>query len=263
MASKELWIVLIVLASIGVILAPVLAFQEGYRRASAQVVYRDGAAPIRVPVDGKMIEVPADSEVVIEYEDADDAYAMAEKLRATGSGQGAAVYESGSNIKGDFQAAPMSVELNGAASTGGGWKGKISALGGANAVTILAVLGGLAILGGAVLIAKGFTGIGIGLIVGGGLCLVAVFYPWVLLVLAALALSGLGYIIYRAYAAAKAKADAENKAVTLKAVVRGVSNTSAEVYEAVKAEVKKAAVSLEAKDTVKAEVATVLNGGAK
>jgi len=114
-----------------------------------------------------------------------------------------------------------------------------------------------------VLIAKGFTGIGIGLIVGGGLCLVAVFYPWVLLVLAALALAGLGYIIYRAYAAAKAKADAENKAVTLKAVVRGVSNTSEEVYEAVKAEVKKAAVSLEAKDTVKAEVATVLNGGAK
>ena len=262
MTNRALWVVSVVALSVGVVLACAVCFWAGRASVGENIVYRDGSAPIRVPVDGKMIEVPADSEVIIEYEDADDAYAMAEKLRASGSGIGPSAYESGSDIKGTFKANPLEVAINGSSSSGGGFAAKYEALGGANGVTILAVLGGLAILAGAILIFKGFAGVGVGLVVGGGLCLVAVFYPWVLLVLAALALAGLGYIVYRAYKAAKAKADAENKAVTLKAVVQGVANTSTDVYEAVKVEVKKAAATLEAKEIVKAEVAKA-NGGTK
>jgi len=255
--------ILIVALCTGVVLACALSGIVGYQ-IHPDVQEAVQAAPgrtISVPVDGKMVEFPAGSEVVIETDTLEEAYELARSVTEAAASKGSGVEETGSAIKGTWRQEAPTASTSSSGGTGGALKASWSALSEISVTSILAVIGGLAMIAGAVLFVKVGKGLGLAVFTGGLIVAASAFlwqqYPLAVGVCGLLALVALGYLLYKAV---KGKSIAESLAdgqAALKAIVAGVDNAPAEAKVAVTDEVKKAAVATGKLATVKAVVAKV------
>ena len=216
-----------------------------------------GPRVIRIPIDGKIIEVPPDSEIVLEIEDLDEANTVIRQITESSESRGSSVYEAGTEIKGQWKQDSPTASTSTASAYGGKTAFSFSAPSEVSVTSILAVLGALAIIGGIGLFFTGNKLLGLGVAIGGGVCVTAAFlfqkYPMIVLGLAVLAVIGVGYMIWRSYQGKKLKKDNAETTIALQAVVQGVKNVNGGGAE-VKAEIKKAAAAMGQTTTVKKRV---------
>ena len=251
MTSKATPVLFIIVLSLGILMACGLSFVAG--RASVPVAAPVAVAPagtMQIMVDGKPVDIPNNREIAIETETLEEVYAIVRQIEESAASRGSGATESGSDIKGKWKQMPADASTSLTSGTSGGLAYTFSALTEISVTSILAAIGALAIIGGVALMFTGNKLLGFGVAVGGGVTVTAAFlfqtYPWLVAILAVLAVGGVGLMVYRSW-------KGKRLAAAMRAIVAGVDNAGSDAAP-VKAEIAKVASATGTTATVKAVV---------
>ena len=252
--------ILIVALCTGVVLACALSGIVGYQIApKAKEAVQAPGRTISIPIDGKMVDLPSDQEVIIETDSLEEAFNIARSVTEAAASKGAGVEETGSALKATWDQRAAEASTSTARGSGGGLKATWEAMSRISVTSILAAIGALAIIGGIALCFTGNLWLGVGVAVGGLACAFSAFlweeHPWVVAVLVILAIAAVIYMVVRAKQGKTIKQALADDAAALKAIVAGVDNAPPEAKEPVLAEIKKAGTATGKLATVKAVVA--------